>query len=58
MRTRQYDRGYPEGDMLNADARAVIEAEFEEITAANQPRSFMQRMKDISQWIKQRLQRA
>lgn len=58
MRTRQYEQGYPHGNILNDEARAVIEAEFEEIIAGNQLRSITQRMKDIFQWIKQRLQRA
>lgn len=58
MRTKQYERGYPHGDLLNGEARAVIEAEFEEINTATQKRSFTQLMKDGLQWIKQRLQRA
>ena len=58
MRTSPYERGFPEGDLLNAEAQAVIDADFEEITADHQPRSFMQLMKDMLQWIKQRLQRA
>ncbi|MDX2073601.1 MAG: hypothetical protein SFX19_04455 [Alphaproteobacteria bacterium] len=58
MRGNPYERGFPEGDLLNAEARAVIDADFEEITAGHQPRSFMQLMKDMFQWIKQRLQRA
>ena len=57
MRTSQYEQGYPYGNILNDEARAVIEAEFEEIITGNQPYSFMQRMKDVFQWIKQRLQR-
>lgn len=57
MRISQYEQGYPQGNILNDEARAVIEAEFEEITVANQSRSFTQRMKDVFQWIKRRLQR-
>lgn len=58
MRTSQYERSYPHGDLLNGEARAVIEAEFEEINTSAQKRSFTQLMKDGLQWIKQRLQRA
>lgn len=58
MRTKQYEHGYPHGDLLNGEAKAVIDADFEELTAGHQPRSFMQLMKDLFQWIKQRLQRA
>lgn len=55
MRTSLYEQGYPHGNILNDEARSVIEAEFEEI-AVVQPRSFTQRMKDVFQWIKQRFQ--
>lgn len=58
MRTKQYERRYPHGDLLNGEARAVIEAEFEEINIGTQKCSFTQLMKDGLQWIKQRLQRA
>lgn len=56
MHTNQYEHGYPHGDLLNSEARAVIEAEFEEINIGTQKRSFMQLMKDMFQWIKQQLQ--
>ena len=55
MRNNQYEREYPHGDLLNGEARAVIEADFEEITTAKQPRSFIQLVKDGLQWIRQRL---
>lgn len=58
MRIKQYERGYPHGDLLNGEARAVIEAEFEEINTSVQKRSLAQLVKDGLQWIKQRLQRA
>ena len=56
MRTNRYERGYPHSNILNDEARSVIEAEFQEISTVNQPRSFTQRMKDVFQWIKQRFQ--
>jgi|GEM_PF-2542545 len=58
MRTNPHKYGDPNGDILNGDARAVIEAEFEEITARKPPHTLAQAMKDLFQWIKQRLNRA
>lgn len=55
MRTNPYERVYPHGDLLNAEARAVIEAEFEEINTGTQKRTWRQLMKDALQWIRQRL---
>lgn len=57
MSGNPYERGYPQGDLLGGDARAVIEAEFEEITTVKQPRPSTQSMKAIFQWIKHRVQR-
>lgn len=45
-------------DLLDGDARAVIEADFNEITTSKQPRSFTQLVKDARQWIKRQLLRA
>ena len=58
MHTKQYECGYQHGDLLNGEARAVIEAEFEEMNTGTQKRSLAQLMKDGLQWIKQQLQRA
>jgi len=55
MRTEQYECGYPQGDLLGGDARAVIDAEFEDIDTGTQTLSFTQLIKDAFQWIKQRL---
>jgi len=59
-RAATYDtdlQAYPQGDYLNSDARAVIEAEFEEIATGRQARSLTRMMKDAWQWIQRRLQR-
>lgn len=58
MRTNPYKREYPHGDLLNGDARAVIEAEFQEMRTGNQKHSLAQFMRDRLEWIKQRLHRA
>lgn len=58
MHTSRYKRGYPHGDVLGGDARAVIEADFEEITTGRQPPTLMQRMKEVFQWIRKRLRNA
>lgn len=58
MRTSRYERSYPHGDLLNGEARAVIEAEFEEIRTNPQRRTLIQTLKEKWQWIRQRLQRA
>jgi len=57
MSLKQYNRVYPQSDLLDGDARAVIEADFKEITTNKQTCSFMQLLKDVSQWIKHRLKR-
>lgn len=58
MRTSQYERSYPHGDLLNGEARAVIEAEFEEIHPPRPLKNFIESIKEGWTWIKQRLQRA
>ncbi len=55
MRNKHYDRGYSQGDLLDGDARAVIEADFKEITTSKKPQSFVQLVKDVFQWIKQKM---
>lgn len=58
MHTRRYERSYPHDDLLNGEARAVIEAEFEETRTNPQRRTLIQTFKEKWQWIRQRLQRA
>lgn len=57
MRTRPYERTYPHSDLLNHEARAVIEAEFVEIhpTPPRQPSTPL--LKRIKPWIKLWLKR-
>lgn len=58
MRTSPYERGFPEGDLLNAEARAVIDADFEEIHPPRPRKNFIESMREGWVWIKQRLHRA
>lgn len=58
MRTNRHERSYPHSDLLNDEARAVIEAEFEEMRPVPQRRTLTQYFKEKWQWIQQRLQRA
>ncbi|MFZ4540862.1 MAG: hypothetical protein ACOYNL_03490 [Rickettsiales bacterium] len=58
MRKSPYERGFPEGDLLNAEARAVIDADFEEIHPLRPCKNFIDSMKEGWIWIKQRLHRA
>ena len=58
MSNNQYEHVYPHSDLLGGDARAVIEADFKEITIGKKPRSFAQLVKDARRWIKRRLLRA
>jgi hypothetical protein len=58
MRTSPYERGFPEGDLLNAEARAVIDADFEEIHSTSPRKNFMAQTREVWTWIKQRLQKA
>lgn len=58
MRTSLYERGFPEGDLLNAEARAVIDADFEEIHPPHLRKNFIESMREGWIWIKQRLHRA
>lgn len=57
MRSKHYDRGYPQSNLLDGDARSVIEADFKEITTSKKTRSFAQLMKDVFQWKKSRMKR-
>lgn len=58
MRNSPYERGFPEGDLLNAEARAVIDADFEEIHPQRSRKNFIESIKEGWIWIKQRLHRA
>ena len=58
MPVNKNERRYHDTSFLRGDARAVIDAEFEELRTGNQTRTFLHLMKDGFQWIKQRLQRA
>ena len=56
MRTSPYERGLSGSDLLNAEARAVIDADFEEILPPRPRKNFAESVKAGWIWIKQRLQ--
>lgn len=57
MRTGQHNP-YPGRDMLDGDARAVVDAEFKEIATDKRSGTLMNGMKGLLQWIRRRLQRS
>ena len=58
MRTSQYERVFPDGDLLNAEARAVINADFEEIHPIPPRKNFIAQLREGWVWIRQRLLKA
>ncbi len=57
MLTSPHKRGYSNRPILDGDARAVIEAEFKEITTRTRYPSVAHAVRNGLQWIKHRLQR-
>lgn len=57
MDFRRFDNGYPHENYLDAEARAVIDADFEEIHRVPPRKNFMARTREVWVWIKQRLNR-
>lgn len=51
MPTNLSERWYHRNEFLNDEARAVIEAEFEEIASRRRPRPLRKIVKEGAQWI-------
>ncbi len=58
MRISPFNQGHPHEDYLNAEARAVIDADFEEIHPTPSHKNFITRVREGIAWIKLRLQKA
>ncbi|MBL0318427.1 MAG: hypothetical protein IPP74_03880 [Alphaproteobacteria bacterium] len=58
MRTSPNERGFAGGDLLNAEARAVLDADFKEIHPPRPRKNFIEFIKEGWIWIKKQLQRA
>ncbi|MDX1974824.1 MAG: hypothetical protein SFT92_04025 [Rickettsiales bacterium] len=58
MQYKPFHYKMPQQDYLGAEARAVIEADFEEIHPPRPRKNFVEPIKEGWIWIKQRLHRA
>jgi hypothetical protein len=58
MHTDHYEDRLPENDLLSAEARAVIDADFEEIHPIPPRKNFITQMREGWVWIRKRLHRA
>ena len=57
MHISRFNQGYPHEDYLDAEARAVIEADFEEIHPTPPVKTLVTHMREGWLWIRQRLQK-
>lgn len=58
MHFSPFNQGYPHEDYLDAEARAVIDADFEEIHPIPTRKSFIAQLREGWVWIRQRLLKA